>query len=261
MPRSNRVLVFLLVLVALLLAAHGPAWSQDGAVQISIADTYPGLSGRLGAWGRLYVKLAYRSDRPVRFRMEGFAAGRKVSSSSSSIAPPYAAGEGEAMVWIAYAQATTIDEIRIGAFDERWQPLASITAPAPLEWSSTAVGNPRPRPEWIERLDKAQQESAQEANAKESAEHIPLGMAVVGIGVLSIGGYLVLQPLLAFWLSGWWRIAALVPLVPMAWLFIGMVNSGSNLGPLFLLMFTPLASLYLLIIAATRWVAGRLARS
>jgi hypothetical protein len=257
MPHSNRLLILVTVL---LLLAPGLAWSQDGAVQLSIADTYPGLSGRLGVWGRLYVKLAYRSDRPVRFRMEGFAAGRKVSS-GSSIAPPYAAGEGEAMVWIAYAQATTIDEIRIGAFDERWQPLTSITAPAPLEWSAAATGRPRPRPEWIERMDKAQQESAGRQDAKDMAEQQGFGMAVVGIGVLSIAGYLVLQPLLAFWLSGLWRIAALVPLVPMAWLFIGMLKGGSNLGPLFLLMFTPLALLYLLIIAATRWVAGRLARS
>jgi hypothetical protein len=73
MPRSNR----LLVLMTLLLLAPGLAWSQDGAVQLSVADTYPGFSGRLGAGGRLYVKLAYRSDRPVRFSIEGFVRGGK----------------------------------------------------------------------------------------------------------------------------------------------------------------------------------------
>jgi hypothetical protein len=194
MPRSNR----LLVLVTLLLAAPGLAWGQDRAVQFTIANTYPGLSGRLGAWGRLYVKLAYRSDRPVRFRMEGFAAVQKVTSASSNIAPPYPAGDGEAMVWIAYAQPTTIDEIRIWAFDEKWQPLASVTAPAPLEWSAAAARNTRPRPEWAERLNNEQQESARKRDAKDSAEHMAFGMVVVGIGGFSILGYLVLQPFLAF---------------------------------------------------------------
>jgi hypothetical protein len=260
MPRSNR----LLVLVMLLLAAPGLAWGQDRAVQFTIADSYPGLSSPLGARGRLYVMLAYRSDRPVRFRMEGFAAGQKVTGASSNIAPPYPAGDGEAMVWIAYAQPTTIDEIRIGAFDERWQPLASVTTPAPLEWSAAAARNPRPRPEWAERLDKEQQEKARKANAKINAEHTEFGILVVGIGAYSILGYLILQPLLAFRFSGAWRIAALVPLIPMMLLFIftaAMLREGSNLWPLFLIMYAPLAFLYLLIIAAMRWVVVRLARS
>ena len=135
MLRSSRLALFL----AMLFVAPALASAQDRNVEFSIADSHPGLSGQMRAWGRLYVKLAYRSDRPVRFRMEGYGAGQKVPGASSNIAPPYPAGEGEALVWIAYGKPAAVDEIRVAALDQKWQPLSSISAPARLEWSPDAA--------------------------------------------------------------------------------------------------------------------------
>jgi hypothetical protein len=69
---SIRLLValFFLVLVASLAAG------EEQAVEFRIADSHPGLSGRLGAGEQLYLKLAYKSGRPLRFRAEGYAGGR-----------------------------------------------------------------------------------------------------------------------------------------------------------------------------------------
>jgi hypothetical protein len=103
-----------------------------------------------------------------------------------------------------------------------------------------------------------------DASAETGAEHEYVGMLVVGIGALSILGYLVMQPLMAFRFSGGRRIAALVPLLAMVPLFISTAyafRAGSNIWPLALIIFAPFAFLYLLIIAATRWIAGRRARS
>jgi hypothetical protein len=247
----------LVLVFALLLIPPDLAWGQDPALQFTIAETFPGLSGRLRVGGRLYARLKYRSDRPVRFRMEGFAAGQKISHGSSNIAPPYPAGEGEALVWISYSQPTTIDEIRIRAVDQRWQPLESISAPAQLEWNPNAARNPRPRPEWAERLSREQQ---QQPTQQDKEKHVGLGIAVVGIGGISILGYLVLQPLMAFWLPGGWRIAALIPLIAMVPLILHAAyafTQGSNIWPLGLIFFTPVAFLYLVIVAAAYWLGGR----
>jgi uncharacterized membrane protein YdbT with pleckstrin-like domain len=88
---------------------------------------------------------------------------------------------------------------------------------------------------------------------------MPLGELVVGIGVLSIVGYLVLQPLTGFRLSGGWRIAALVPLIAVVPIVVHAAYAfaqRSNLWPLGLIFFMPFAFLYLLVVAATRWLVG-----
>jgi hypothetical protein len=259
MLRSNRLALFL----AMLFVAPAVAWSQDRNVEFSITDSHPGLSGQLRAWGRLYVKLAYRSDQPVGFHIDGYAAGKKVPGASSNIAPSYPAGEGEALVWIAFGKAATIDEIRIAALDQRWQPLSAIRVPARLEWSPDASKN-GPPPAWATRLDAEQQQLGKRQDQATGAKHRGLGERVVGIGALAILGYLVLQPMMISWLSGRWRIAAFVPLIAMVPLFLHAGYAfavGSNLWPLGLIFFTPFATLYLLALAGVRWLVARMTRT
>jgi uncharacterized membrane protein (GlpM family) len=95
-----------------------------------------------------------------------------------------------------------------------------------------------------------------------AGDHVILGQAVVGIGSLSIVGYLILQPLLAFRFTGKWRIAALVPLlatVPLIVQAAVAAATGSNLWPILLIFFMPCAFLYLLLLAALHWWMGRAA--
>src|SRR5437879_2809206 len=148
MLRPSRYLLLFVFPLVVSGPMSDPISAQDKPVQFAIAEVFPGFSGQLRTWNRVSVRLTYRSDRPVRFRIAGYAGGQKVGGGSSNIAPPYPAGEGEALVWFAHNKPATIDEIRIDALDERWRPLASISAPAQLEWSPTAVGNRRPNPEW-----------------------------------------------------------------------------------------------------------------
>ncbi len=256
MLRSNR----LLLLLAMLFVAPDVASAQNRSVTFSIADAYPALSGELRAGSRLYVKLSYRSDGPVGFHVEGYAGGKKVPGATSNIMPSYPAGEGEALVWIAYGKPATIDELRITAIDQRWQPLAAISQPAPLEWSATKVGERGAPPAWAKRLDREQQERGDQQGRAASAKNLGLGMLVVGLGGLAILGYLVLQPMMIFTYSGRWRVAALVPVIAMVPLFVHAAYAfahGSNLWPLGLIFFAPIATLYLLLLAGTRWLLTR----
>jgi len=107
---------------ALLNILASPATSQEliprRSLEVSIAESSPGLLGQLCTGERLFIRLTYQSDRPVRFRAEGYAAAQKmIASARYSISPPYPVGKGEALVWISFHRSTAIDEIRIAAFD------------------------------------------------------------------------------------------------------------------------------------------------
>ena len=75
------------------------------------------------------------------------------------------------------------------------------------------------------------------------------------LAMVAVPGYWVLQFFLAKHYDGGWRIAALVPLVVMvpllAYTAFAFV-AGSNLWPLMLILASPLAFVYLVIVMAIR---------
>ncbi len=93
--------------------------------------------------------------------------------------------------------------------------------------------------------------------------YLILGIVIMSTAAISIIGYLILQPFLAYRFSGGWRIAALVPLIAIVPVVIHAgygIATASNLWPLFLIISTPLAFLYLLILAGLHRCATRIAR-
>ena len=146
-----------LLALALLILAVVPEPGQQPPVEFRVLESDPGFTGRIGMGGALYIRLSYKSQRPVRFQAEGRAAGQKVAAGASyNIAPPYPAGE--ARRWCGSPSGRRRRSTRSGSTlsmsDGR--PLVSINVPARLEWSGPA--HARSRPEWAERLNRAQQE-------------------------------------------------------------------------------------------------------
>jgi hypothetical protein len=93
--------------------------------------------------------------------------------------------------------------------------------------------------------------------------YLILGTVIMSMAAISIIGYLLLQPFLAFRFSSGWRIAALVPLIAIVPVIIHAgygIATASNLWPVFLIISTPLAFLYLLILAGVHRYATRTAR-
>jgi hypothetical protein len=75
---------------------------------------------------------------------------------------------------------------------------------------------------------------------------------------LGMLGYFVLQPLMVRRLRGGWRVAAYVPLVPFVPLLLHALYAlaaGSNLWPLLVILYLPVATTYLLVLAGARYFA------
>lgn len=258
MDRGGVSAIHVLTACVLLILAASQSPAEESAVAFRIAESYPTLAGQLGAGEQLFIRLGYRSSGPARFWIEGFAAGERIAGAVTNVSPLYPAGEGEALVWIRYHEPARIDELRIYAAIDDWTPIASFSTAAELEWGGAM--EPRPSPEWTERLNQEQQALGR----RTEQQPVPwLAGLLISLGWASIVGYLVLQPLSIRQWSGWWRVAALVPLiatVPLIAQALYGLTIGSNLWPLWLLFFMPLAFLYLLVVAVARWLAVSLRR-
>jgi hypothetical protein len=245
----TRLAAAILMLAAL--ASPGAA-----APEIEIVGSEPGLSGSLGLNRALYLRLAYQSDVAIRVQAHGYRAGAEVTDGVRfNPSPAYPAGGGEAMVWIAFAEAVRIDEIRIEVADDRWAPLLVARVPVDLRWAEEAAAEGA-LPAWVERLDAEQQ------NAVSDAVNSGGGRIDALIGTVFVYGvpvYLALQLLLALRYRGGWRIAALLPFpfMLLALVYVSLaVAAGSNIAPVILVFAAPPFAFYLGCVA----LAHRLAR-
>lgn len=196
-----------------------------GAVRVEILGTYPELYNTVAQGDAVYVRISYSSAVQIRFRVEARADGTLTERDmTTGTSPPYPAGDGEALVWIAFGKAARIDDIRIVATDRWWRPLLSVSVAAALEWAADRAHRSSP-PEWVVRLISAQQERQtdeidvrrQELSLERAS--LAVGPAGLALGIMSILVYAVLQPLLGLLLSGNWRMLALLPLIETVPLF------------------------------------------
>lgn len=178
MPRLGLLLVLLMIWPA-------SGFAQRPPIEFQIMESDPGFTSSLAREEGLFVRLTYRRNRPVRFRMQGYARGAEVKDGAMyNGAPPYPAGEGEALVWLAYRQAMHIDEIRITALDVGWEPLTSSSVAVDLAWSA-ATGTRVPAA-WAARLSGEQQDAVrQQIEQRDSSGGALLFFLLVG-GVSAI---------------------------------------------------------------------------
>jgi hypothetical protein len=239
MTRIVRILLGLTCAAYSAVAAHAQALPS-----VRIADSDPSLSARLGNGGQLYLRLAYRSDRKVRFRVEGVSGSAAVDARNGG-APLHPAGSGDALAWIAYPAGTAIDGLRISILDKDWHEITSVRIPAQLRWEAGVLRDNRQRPDWVARLTEAQTHAEPQPSPSETSG----GVDWMGdILVFGTPGYLLLQILLAWVWAGRWRAVALVP----AFVVGPALAAGSNLWPIVVLLVTPLGLIYLTAVIAAR---------
>ena len=227
-------------------------------------ETDPPAGAVLAEREQLYVRLAYTSRGPVRFDVEGWLDGRAVRAAATSIQPEYPAGDGETLVWLAYRDPTRVDELRVRMYDAESLVVAEAIVPVQAEWRRGTADSRRVRAEWVGRLNERQQQLGRAARARAAAEAGDTGdsavNALLGIMMLSVVGYPLLQFQVYRTWRGRWRIAGLLPLVGAAPVLIITALSlaaGSNLWPLLLLFTFPVGLLYLTGLAAAHALAGR----
>jgi hypothetical protein len=228
-------------------------------VQLRVIATDPDSPAVLGRWEQFSLRVGYETDRPIRVRGDAFALGQRVTSMTSGAALQ-APGTGEALFWFAYTSPARVDRIVIKAEDSRGRTVATREAPVDLTWIGAREGAPRARAEWATRMQdeqnrrlRAQADAA--ANGPAGWLGLLLAMTVMG----GVPGYFIAQALLLWKLRGGWRLAAALPLLPMAAILVYTVvafRAGSNLFPLVLIFTAPLGFVYLLVLLGVKRVVA-----
>lgn len=235
-----------LAVLALLVAAGAQADTQR--IEVLALDPPDGSVLRVGE--SLHVRIGYAADQPVRFRVRGFLNGsERTAGMRTNPAPPYPAGQGEAIAWIEYTGPTDIDALRIEMSDAGWNLLDQLTVPVYIAWSTSAGATSRRPAPWVAPLRDQQQQMAR--TALESAHQGGNDggwMLLFMLAGWSIPGYFILQVALYYRWHGGWRKAALLPLlatVPITAYTLFAFAKGSNLWPLVMLFTVPFAFVYL----------------
>jgi hypothetical protein len=247
-----------LVLAALTIAAVNAA-TLIASPTIESIDTDPLRGGELRIDEALYIRLRYSADTPLRFQARGYRDGVEVSRGARmNPAPPYPAGAGEAIVWIAYAGPMFIDEVRIVVSDAAWGELSQLRLPMDMTWLA-GVSPARERPAWIEQLD-ADQQRMTTAALQAAGDAGPIWSVLPFLMVSSFPSYVWLQARSWRRWTGAWRTAAQLAFGPMAavlaYTLFALVK-GSNLWPLMLMFSMPVAFGYLAALAVARRLFSR----
>ncbi len=240
------------------------AVSAQIAVHATIVETDPKAESVLQANEPFSVHITYQSEGPVRFETAGYSNGVKIQKSvAMNTAPSYPAGSGEAIAWLAYAEETSIDEIRITLSDKYWKQLDTLSVPINMRWNGITPQKWRERAPWVTRLNSAHQNmtsQAMRASAPGKAGGLDMLDILIPVMAWTIPLYFFLQIYMLKKYQGVWRKAALVPLLVMAPLLVytGIaLFAKSNLWPLMMLFVTPVLALYLIGVLACRYFQQR----
>lgn len=239
MVRIRRVLMIAMLLLPL--TAQSPAEPTLPEVEIVALSAEQGAVASNDA---LYVHIRYHSTEPLRFQVHASGPGYKDAGAMMNPSPAYPAGEGEAIVWIAFRQYFKPDSITLRVSSHSWKTLNEIPVNASVFWTPGA--DSKPRPQWADRLSSQQQQTVtqdlQKAYSSDGGDWLIMLMA------WSVPGYFILQ----IWIwRRWhdnWRRAGLLPLwasIPITSYTLFAMLMGSNLWPLVMLFAMPVLFLYL----------------
>ncbi|HZU23014.1 MAG TPA: hypothetical protein VE998_09305 [Terriglobales bacterium] len=237
------------------LAAAAVLCSAIGAhanVKLQLLATDPQSPATLGNREQLSLRISYSSDRPIRIRALALSEG-KVAPDMSGGSPLYEASQGEAFYWLAPFQPQNIDGLRILAEDPRGHVLAESVVPVHFTWIAETDAARVPAA-WVSDL-KSDYERRIQARAviDRSMQDRWFLMVLGAIFIASVPIYFVVQIVLLLTLRGGPRKAAAVPLVPMFAVVLYTAyayHAGSNLFPILLIFLSPLAVIYLVVVAA-----------
>ncbi len=247
MPRWSAAVAALCIVFSLVSAAS--------AVELTLVRTSPFRDATLPRSGQLYLEVEYESAEPLRIQARAYRDGKPAperQAMNASVLHP--AGKRRALVWVSFFEPAAIDEIRVTAHDDRWQPLRILSVASRADWTKRS-GAYRAPPQWVSDHIEAESRMADAHPVEEATGGGLVGLAIMAIAMIALPGYLVLQVTGLRRFAGLWRYAAGVPLllmVPVALATMAGLVGSSNLWPLLLIFATPVAVLFLLALFAAR---------
>jgi hypothetical protein len=185
----------------------GAARAQSAPVEVRVTAMDPESPALLHSGNSLSVRVAYKSDQVLRVQAGGYRAGCKIPGGMNG-SPGYGPGEGEAIAWIFFSGAETIDEVRVVAHDAHWKPLTEVSVKVDARWSPDAPQHERAA--WVRELNDAQQRGiSADMRRTQEGPLAAVGLALVQILFLAVPSYLLLQVLSLWrWRGGWRRRGA-----------------------------------------------------
>lgn len=253
--------IYLIMAILLLVTATSPAAEVlPGRTIFRILALDPALDTTIATGDKLYLRLSYESPVPVRFLAAAVRQEELQEKAFSSSTPPYAAGRGEAVVWLGFPRAVRIDEIVITAYDMDWQEIGYMSSPIAVSWSDHAAGDARQLAPWVEPLLRTHRRVFDTTIDPQPSKPAPLFDIFFLISVASVPLYLLLQSRMVLRYRGEWRRAAAAPLLTVLPLCLysvfGLGLETAN-WVIFLFYFFPVSLIFLSLLWLIRWIYAR----
>lgn len=229
--------------------------------RVEVLEIDPQTPATLAKSEHFYVRVGFKTDRPMYVRGTAFLGSTPVTSMTSG-SMRNEPGEGEAFFWFAYTTPARVDVIAMTAHDAQTnKPLAQTAISVDLTWTGEQPAATRPRPEWVVRMQAEQDRRVKAATEGYMNRPVSLWATAFFFALVwSVPGYFVLQAVALWRWSGGWRLAATLPLLPMAGVLVYTViafSAGSNLFPLVLIFTAPLTLIYLVVLLLLRRARAR----
>jgi uncharacterized membrane protein len=256
----------LAILVLLLAGTWSPlaAKPQAGATTCRIVATDPGAGSIIATGDKLYLRISYESQVPVRFQIEAFRQALRQEDAFTSSTPPYNAGRGEALAWISFSAPLRVDEIRVTAFDMEWQELHHQTIQMVVIWEAVEAAAERSLAEWVGPMLKHHRQVFDQAYDPQPQKPETLFDLFFLFSFMAVPAYLFLQiKMLTRCPSGWrnYVIAPLLPIVPLCLYSLVGLGMETAYWIIFLFRYFPAALAYLLIVWGVKWFYDRRQRA
>jgi hypothetical protein len=224
---------------------------------VEVKEFHPGNGATLELEEKLYLRLQYDVEQPVRFQVIAMR-DNSILEVGAIKNPPvlHAPGQGDALAWVIYTNPTHIDSVRVSILDEEWQTLKNVTEPMDVTWQKITLPEPRPPADWVDSLTRTEQRQVDYVYDPSPQKFGVLYDILFFLNLASIPAYLLLQIHMLWRYRYRWRELAVIPIFPyviVAFYVIAGLSIEKALLVTFLFRYTPVALLWLVLL----WLAKR----
>ena len=252
-----KIIPFLVLLTLFCLVAAWAFASDVEGLKVEILAVDPDKSVKLGKDEKLYAKISYQSNEPLRFQAIAMRDGFPIEFGAiSNPGALYGSGSGEALVWIFYTSLTHVDSIRVIVRDQSWQELTHIETKVDVTWLEDVVDEKRQLAEWVDPLVKADRRKTDFVYDPSPRRFGLLFDIFFFLNVAALPAYVLLQLHMLYHYRYRWRELAMIPVLPyliVGFYIIADLGIERSLIITFLFRYTFAAFLWLVLV----WFARR----
>jgi hypothetical protein len=259
------------VVAGVCLAFETTALAQAPQISLELLETSPASPAILHNGERLYLRIRYDADQPMRMVVRYSARGERIKRGQTNGEALLEPGQGETVAWVSFTGAEVVDAIDLSASSNGRDGFAAQHLSLDYRWDGQRSAGETPAT-WVGPL-LAEQERRQKAAFAEMERRSSTtgsgGFGAVSLGFFSVLGLFVLALVAAGFVwpiwgavrwKGGWRTAAMVPLALAAlWALKDAYNlavdpTSHNLLPLEFGLGAAVAAPYMLVV----WIVRRI---